>query len=610
MKNSKLAIAIPTYNRAEILKENLLYMLEDIKKYNIPIYISDDSTNNDTKNMIAKIKNQYANIYYFHNGSSLGHDKNCFYTLNLPDEDYIWYLGDSIIIENGTISMILEIINKYKLDLIFINEETRNLDVKSGVMEDKNRVLLDLGWHLTLSGTTIYSKKNLYNIENIELTKVKNFPQFALIFKILNNSNKVYWINDKKIFSNPQKKSYWNERVFETFISDWENVVASLSGNYEKNAISQCIINHSKYTELFGFESLLKMRSDNIFNKKKLNIYKDKLKMHSILPGGIQFLISRIPISFFELKKKFKKMKLFFRKIYFLRKSVELYNLFINLEKSTKFENNIIKQINYSSKINDTVCIFAHYDEQNIIEEYVVYYLKKLKEKNIDLVFVSTAEEINENEIDKIKDICLKVIIKKNIGYDFGSWACAIVEMKNCIKEYKKLILANDSVYAPLFDLDDFFSSMNKKNLDFYGITDTYIFTHHIQSYFMCFNERIINSEVFFNFWENYKVYRNKFNIVYHNEVRLTTLLSLNGFSFDVYCPVRKVTNFPYYNTTHYFWRELIEIHQCPILKIELIKKNPLKLNNKGWRSILQKHTQYNISLIEKHLSRVKNESI
>lgn len=234
-----------------------------------------------------------------------------------------------------------------------------------------------------------------------------------MIFKILNNSNKVYWINDKKIFSNPQKKSYWNERVFETFISDWENVVASLSGNYEKNAISQCIINHSKYTELFGFESLLKMRSDNIFNKKKLNIYKDKLKMHSILPGGIQFLISRIPISFFELKKKFKKMKLFFKKIYFLRKSVELYNLFINLEKSTKFENNIIKQINYSSKINDTVCIFAHYDEQNIIEEYVVYYLKKLKEKNIDLVFVSTAEEINENEIDKIKDICLKVITKK-----------------------------------------------------------------------------------------------------------------------------------------------------------------------------------------------------
>lgn len=52
---------------------------------------------------------------------------------------------------------------------------------------------------------------------------------------------------------------------------------------------------------------------------------------------------------------------------------------------------------------------------------------------------------------------------QKNIGYDFGSWACAIVEMKNCIKEYKKLILANDSVYGPLFDLDEFFSSMNKK---------------------------------------------------------------------------------------------------------------------------------------------------
>jgi len=103
MKNKKLAIAIPTYNRASIVKENILLMLNEIKRYSIPLYISDDSNNEETKLVVVDLKKEYDYIYYYKNQPGLGHDKNCIRTLALPNEEYIWYLGDSIIIEDGGI---------------------------------------------------------------------------------------------------------------------------------------------------------------------------------------------------------------------------------------------------------------------------------------------------------------------------------------------------------------------------------------------------------------------------------------------------------------------------------------------------------------------------
>ena len=45
MQNTTLAIAIPTFNRAETVHENLLSLIPEIKEYSIPIYISDGKEN-------------------------------------------------------------------------------------------------------------------------------------------------------------------------------------------------------------------------------------------------------------------------------------------------------------------------------------------------------------------------------------------------------------------------------------------------------------------------------------------------------------------------------------------------------------------------------------
>jgi len=309
MKNSKLAMAIPTYNRADILKENLLYMMEDIKKYNIPIYISDDSSNNDTRKMIEELKQGYEYIYYQKNEPSLGHDKNCFATLQLPEADYVWYIGDSVVVKEGSIKKVLEILNNEDIDFLFINEKSRKLDKASGIYSDKNEILLEFGWHLTQTGATIYSKKSLSGIKNIDLCKVKNFPQFVLIFESLKNDSKVYWMNEKNISINRKKKSYWNEKVFEVFIRDWTNAVSYLSNYYPNDLLKKVIISHSIKTNLFSFVNFMSLRANNAFDKKILTKYKHDLKLHSKVPYILQYSISIVPIILLKIVKKLLKKK-------------------------------------------------------------------------------------------------------------------------------------------------------------------------------------------------------------------------------------------------------------------------------------------------------------
>ena len=52
--NSQLSISIPTFNRPKILESNLNILIPQAETYSVPIYISDDSSNNETKMIIKK----------------------------------------------------------------------------------------------------------------------------------------------------------------------------------------------------------------------------------------------------------------------------------------------------------------------------------------------------------------------------------------------------------------------------------------------------------------------------------------------------------------------------------------------------------------------------
>lgn len=307
-KNVNLAIAIPTYNRAAILKENLLLMLDEIIRNHIPIYISDDSSNEETRELFLELKNIYPFIYYKKNTPALGHDKNCISTLQFPSENYVWYIGDSTIIEAGGIEIILENISQNGPEAIGVNALRRNLSIESTCYTDANILLKDLAWHLTLTGATIYSKKLIMqNAQVLNLASCVNFPQLALLFKGFEKGPcKFYWENKKLITNNAKKNSYWQKNLFKVFLHDWPNCVDGFEF-LDKKIRHEVIINHSRRTELFTLKSLVSYRVKGFFGIREFVTFFKELKAHSSSNIIVLLTVTLIPQFLFSLLNKMRK---------------------------------------------------------------------------------------------------------------------------------------------------------------------------------------------------------------------------------------------------------------------------------------------------------------
>ena len=304
MENKILSICIPTFNRPEVLKKNILSMVEELKKYSIPIFISDESNNNETEILITEIKKIYKYIKYVKQIKKLGHDKNVFHSLSLPSTEYIWLLSDSVFVNKNAIENVLNIIDSHKPDLIAVNSHLRKLDIKKTLYTNSNDVLNDLGWHLTWTGATIYSQNAISSSNKIDKAKYTNFPQIALIFNHLSRTCSFIWLNNNLISSTKKDKSYWSDNIFKVWLEDWRMALNNLPSSYSRKIKEKVFLEHSIKTGLFNLKSLFSLRSLGILNKNTFRKYNKLLGIHSGKGFIIIWFISLIPKNLLLVLKK------------------------------------------------------------------------------------------------------------------------------------------------------------------------------------------------------------------------------------------------------------------------------------------------------------------
>lgn len=295
----------------------------------------------------------------------------------------------------------------------------------------------------------------------------------------------------------------------------------------------------------------------------------------------------------------------------------------------------------FSNSRAKNVCVFSHYDTNNNVATYVLQYLKTLKSCACDIVFVSTSDKLCNSQIDKLLEHCEVVIIRHNIGYDFGSYKCGI-DYVGDFKNYNKLILANDSVYGPLYDLEPLIAFGEKNDLDVWGATDSYEISYHIQSYFLVYNNTVITSHSFKKFWNNVAYLSDdapdfKMKIIENYEIGGSSHFIAHGFKLGALCNNNVTTQYvtnnffspslaksgshPHLNKninntanpTHFYWDIIIEKFRFPFIKRELLMINPLNINIEKWPALIQKTSSLHYSLIIEHLksvSQTKNKEL
>ncbi len=182
--------------------------------------------------------------------------------------------------------------------------------------------------------------------------------------------------------------------------------------------------------------------------------------------------------------------------------------------------------------MKNTIAIFAHYDKHNKIDDYVVIYLKILKEVVDEIIFVSDCD-IEEAELLKINHLILDSICKKHGEYDFGSYKKGFFLLQNKYSEkfanLEKLVFANDSCYC-VGSFSEAFKKINEdESFDCFGLTDSYEKSYHLQSYFLVFRKSVFHQNFFQEFLENVKNLNEKREIIYQYEIGLSDLLARNN---------------------------------------------------------------------------------
>lgn len=187
------------------------------------------------------------------------------------------------------------------------------------------------------------------------------------------------------------------------------------------------------------------------------------------------------------------------------------------------------------------LAIFAHYDKDNIIDDYVIYYLKELKKSFETIIFVSDTD-LEKEEIDKISNIVDYVQAYHHGEYDFGSYKYGyfIARKNNLLMDTDELLLCNDSVYGPVCSISSILDKMSNFDCDFWGMYENKHGLYgkiepHLQSWFLMMKKQVFLSDKFDDFMCKITKKDDKCDIIQDYEIGFTTEMSKFFSYFSLY---------------------------------------------------------------------------
>lgn len=124
MENTKqrlLSIYIPTYNRCEQVQRQVGFLLKEVAglENKVEIIVSNNCSKDATEEYMLQFQNQ---IRYYKNETNIGIVKNLYRSVKYASGKYLWTIGDDDILEKGTVSHVVHLLESHQnLNLIFLN---------------------------------------------------------------------------------------------------------------------------------------------------------------------------------------------------------------------------------------------------------------------------------------------------------------------------------------------------------------------------------------------------------------------------------------------------------------------------------------------------------
>ena len=277
--------------------------------------------------------------------------------------------------------------------------------------------------------------------------------------------------------------------------------------------------------------------------------------------------------------------------------------------------------------MKNRVGIYFFYDKDGIVDDYVYYYIEKLKEFCSELCVVVNGK-LTDIGKEKFKELSNKLIIRENVGFDSMAYKEAMESYGyDKLKEYDELILCNFTCFGPVYPFKEMFDEMDKRDCDFWGIAryprkdviiskkqDLPYVPEHVMSYFVNIKQNMVASKAFEEYWNNLETAHNYAEAIVFNELRFTKYFEEHGFKSDTLISrevmQRFAENVPTFNPV-----EILNL-RCPLVKRRAFISDYSMYTIFGTgaqpRAILdtiQEKTDYDINLIWQNLLRTMKGS-
>jgi abequosyltransferase len=208
-----LSICIPTYNRSSYLTDCILSIISSAGNNlpNIEIIISDNASQDNTRQKVIELQKVYKIIKYHRNEINYG-ERNFFIVAGFATGDYIWIFGDDDQMERNAIGKVLNIISAGH-NLIVLNHSiwldrfSREFRRKAlpfaedMIFQNHNKVMSVLGPRLGFISSVVIKRDIFLNVPSSEYEAFydKGFPFLTAVYLAIYGNCRAYFVAEPLI---------------------------------------------------------------------------------------------------------------------------------------------------------------------------------------------------------------------------------------------------------------------------------------------------------------------------------------------------------------------------------------------------------------------------
>lgn len=272
--------------------------------------------------------------------------------------------------------------------------------------------------------------------------------------------------------------------------------------------------------------------------------------------------------------------------------------------------------------------IFLFYDRDGIVDDYILYMLKDLRQ-NLSYLLVVCNGEPGEEGLKRLQSESDEVLIRANHGFDVGGYREGLFYLGfKELQKYDEIVLFNYTFFGGIYPFSEMFEKMSTKDLDFWGITkhhkvevDPYgknrygYMPEHIQSHFLVLRNSLVSSDDYKEFIISMKNPESYVDSICDYETILTKHFEDLGYKWEVYADTARYERYAYCPVMFYI-KDMLEKDRCPIIKRRsfFTDYKDFLINTCGQPSVeaydyIRNHTDYDVNMIWDNILRVENIS-